>query len=62
MEERLRGMESESIAEDAFGDRGTSTCGGKRQSCVVLWISEPLVVNLHCNGLMGNFPVGLLAV
>lgn len=35
---------------------------GKRQACLVLWISEPLVVNLHCNGLMGNFPVGLLAV
>lgn len=63
MDARLRGTENEKIAEDASGSGGMEQFRKKAVLCyAVLWISEPLVVNLRCNALMGNFPVGLLAV
>lgn len=52
----MRKLQRMVVEVEGWRDEERRLCYG------VLWISEPLVVNLRCNALMGNFPVGLLAV
>lgn len=59
------GRQKRQSVEERMTENREGGCQWRANAVLWLWISQPLVVNLHCalhHGLMGRFPAGLLAV